>query len=220
MTSSVVDICNEALSHTGTDAFINSLDEQSKEAKLCSRWYETTRDQILRTFAWNFAQRRVVLADMGDPPTGYRYRYRYPVDALMIQRVYPAGEWSPSIGHAQEFERLNSWEVASSGDGGRVILTNIENAEAVFTVRVVDPNLFDPLFQMSLAFKLAANIAMPLVSNPEIVEYLRNKTRESMSEALQVNLSEAQEPPALEAESVRARFGTLSDGRGGYVDAY
>ena len=209
--TSAVDICNNALSHTGTDAFIQSLDEASKEGKLCNRWYETTRDRMLRRFPWNFAQRRVILADMGDPPTGWKYRYRYPVDALQVNHVYPTGEWNPSFAFNGMNERLMPWEVASSGDGGRTILTNVPDAEAVFTARVTDPNVFDELFTDALEFAIASNIAMPLVSNPEIMEYLRNKVREVMSEAMQVNLTEAQEPPEMEAPSVRARFGTYSE---------
>ena len=71
--------------------------------------------------------------------------------------------------------------------------------------------MFDELFTDCLEFAIASNISMPLVSNPEIMEYLRNKVRESMSEAMQVNLTEAQEPPEMEAPSVRARFGTYSE---------
>lgn len=211
MTNSVVDICNNALSHTGTDAFIQSLDEDSKEAKLCNRWYETTRDRMLRRFNWNFAQRRVLLADMGAPPTGWKYRYRYPTDALTVNHVYATGQWNPSMSDNEVHARLMPWEVASSGDGGRTILSNVADAECIYTARVVDPNVFDPLFVDCLEFAIASNIAMPLVSNPEIMEYLRNKVRETMSEAMQVNLSEGKEPPEMEAPSVRARFGTFSE---------
>ncbi len=207
---SVVDICNDALSHTGTDIFIASLEEKTKEARLCARWYDRTRDEILRTFRWNFAQRRVILADMGNPPTGWQYRYRYPVDCLFLFRVYPTGEYSPSVQQDELVQRTRTFEVASDDDGGRIILTNVPDAEALYTHQVTDPNVFDDLFTMALTFKLAANISMPLVSNPEITEYLRNKTRESLSEAMQVSLSEAQEPPEMEARSVRARFGAFA----------
>lgn len=203
---SVIDICNDALSHTGTDIFIASLEEKSKEAKLCARWYPRTRDELLRTFKWNFAQRRTILADMGDPPTGWLYRYRYPIDCLFLGKVYPIGEYTPGVQQDELIQRTRTFEVASDDDGGRIILTNVAEAEALYTARIENPGVFDELFTMSLTFKLAANISMPLVSDPKVTEYLRQKTRESLSEAFQVSLSEAQEPPEMEARTIRARF--------------
>ena len=59
--SSVVDICNEAMDLLGA-ATITSLDENSKEAKLCNRRFTTVRDQVLRSHPWNSAIRRATLA--------------------------------------------------------------------------------------------------------------------------------------------------------------
>src|SRR5690554_4100736 len=92
---SVVDIANRALSHTGTDQSIVSLDERSKEARICARWYEPSRDQLLRAFPWNFAQRRVTLAAISEPPTGWAHQYRYPTSCLVLHEVYGKGDWFP-----------------------------------------------------------------------------------------------------------------------------
>lgn len=202
---SVIDICNRALSHTGTDQAIASLGEKSKEARVCARWYEPSRDQLLRTFAWNFAQRREKLADMGEAPTGWQYRYRYPTDCIDLQRVIQAGNYHPGM----EMDGIDMavFRIASSGDGGRVILTNIEQAEAIYTARVEDPNLFPADFVVALEMTLAANIAMPMVAQPQLTDYLANKARAALSEAMAANLNEGHSPDQPDAEWVRDRFG-------------
>ena len=202
---SIVDICNRALSHTGTDQAIASLSEQSKEARVCARWYEPSRDQLLRTFAWNFAQRQVLLAAMGDVPTGWQYRYRYPTDCVDLQRVFQAGNYRP--GMADDGLAMAPFKIASDGEGGRVILTDIEQAEALYTVRVEDPNLFPADFTAALELTLAANIAMPMLAQPKIADYLASKARQALNEAMAGNLNESHEPEAPDAEWVRTRFG-------------
>ena len=51
---SVVDICNEAMDLLGA-ATITALTENSKEARLCNRRFETVRDAVLRAHTWNVA---------------------------------------------------------------------------------------------------------------------------------------------------------------------
>lgn len=203
--SSVIDICNRALSHTGTDQAITNLDEKSKEARICARWYEATLDQMLRAFAWNFAQRRVILADLGDAPSGWQLRYRYPTDCVDLQRVFHPDDYMPGT----EIDGLDiaPFRVASSGDGGRVILSNIDQAEALYTARVEDSNLFPADFAATLELTLAANISMPMVAKPQITDYLANKARLAMSEAMAANLNEGHYPNHPDAEWVRDRFG-------------
>ena len=66
--ASVVEICNRALSNIGNSRSINSLTEASKEAGECSLHFEACRDAVLSDFDWNFATKRVALADTSNPP--------------------------------------------------------------------------------------------------------------------------------------------------------
>ena len=62
--SSVIDICNLALSHLGDTATVASIDppEGSAQAEHCSRFYPVARDAMLELFNWKFATRRATLA--------------------------------------------------------------------------------------------------------------------------------------------------------------
>ena len=57
---SVVEICNEAMDLLGA-ATITSLDENSKEARLCNRRFSTVRDAVLRSHPWNCLIKRITL---------------------------------------------------------------------------------------------------------------------------------------------------------------
>ena len=61
--ASVIEICNRALSNIGNSRSINSLTEASKEAGQCSLHFDACRDAALADFDWNFATKRLALAD-------------------------------------------------------------------------------------------------------------------------------------------------------------
>lgn len=66
--ASVIEICNRALSNIGNSRSINSLTEASKEAGQCSLHFDSCRDAALADFDWNFATKRLALADTNNPP--------------------------------------------------------------------------------------------------------------------------------------------------------
>ena len=52
--ASEVDLCNNALGQLGEDS-ITSLDDNSKKARLCKRFYPDARDTVLRAYPWRCA---------------------------------------------------------------------------------------------------------------------------------------------------------------------
>ncbi len=77
---SVVDICNEAMDLLGA-ATITSLTENSKEARLCNRRFETVRDSVLRSHPWNVAIVRTdIAADSDAPAFGFTHQFTLPTD--------------------------------------------------------------------------------------------------------------------------------------------
>ncbi|MFN6798793.1 hypothetical protein ACK4QH_23255, partial [Proteus mirabilis] len=61
---------------------INSMTEASKEAVQCNLHYAQCRDSVLADFPWNFATKKVALANTNNPPPNWAYAYRYPNDCL------------------------------------------------------------------------------------------------------------------------------------------
>ncbi len=74
--SSVVDICNRALSKAHVSARIGSLDAKTTEARQCKLHYATCRDDALSLHPWSFARKRIeIAADATPPEFGYKWLF-------------------------------------------------------------------------------------------------------------------------------------------------
>ena len=73
--TSELEIYNLALSRIGQDT-LSSVDESSKAGRLCRLHYALLRDAVLRAHPWNFAMRRVELAQVTFTPA-FEYDYAY-----------------------------------------------------------------------------------------------------------------------------------------------
>lgn len=198
--STAVTICNIALARIGVSTFITSLSEASNEARVCSLFYEQTRDYVLRDFDWNFAEKRVVLADAGTPPAEWAYKYTYPSDCLRAR--YIAVPCMRTVRNDQRIE----FKVANES-GQKVIYTNQPAAELIYTYRVEDPTLFDSMFSSALSYKLASEIAMPLSVQADIGQAALKAYKDEVAVAAGHSMSESQEGPAPESEFVTVRDG-------------
>lgn len=181
MATTDVDICNRALSRLGTRATIAALDENSIEARTASIWYAATRDTLLRAHDWNFARRRVVLAEQGIAPTGWIFRYALPADCIRLLR----------LASANHELRAPRFEVAADVTS-RFVLCDEPVAEAVYTARVNDPNLYDAGFASALVDQLAAHIAYPITQKTETAARLAQLARAALADAMAADVNEAE----------------------------
>jgi len=152
MTASIISICNLALGHCGGFS-IGALDEQSVEARLCSRHYEVCRDEALRNFKWPFATkiRPLALVDGVEYPE-WEYVYAYPADCLAARRIVAEGSRSaPST-------PLEYSVVSSDARTSKYLLCDTEDAYLEYTARITDPAQFDPQFISALSYRLAADL--------------------------------------------------------------
>lgn len=196
--ASVVQICNMALTRIGQSQVINSIDEQSLAAELCSLHYEDARDAVLRDFDWPFAEARVYLADIGSPPMNWCYRYRYPTDCIKARRIAIPGNENPRSDDRIPFKIIHA-------GGGRAIITNQPQAELVYTTKVEDTTYFDPLFVSALAWRLASEIAMGLQARPENYQAAQQQYLFAVGQAEAVALAEEQRMPLPESEFISVR---------------
>jgi len=181
--ASEVDICNLALSHIGASATISSLTEQSEEAFHCNLLYADARDALLRAYPWGFATRHLALSDVGDPPGNWSYRYSYPNDCLFAREILQ----TTSGGDPIDFE-------IALGDAynARVILTDQESATLIYTYKVTNTLVFDSLFIVALAWRLASEIAMPLTRDEKRMKTAHLMYQTTISEAQTFNANESQ----------------------------
>ena len=198
MAASVISICNMALARIGVSSFISSLSEASNEARVCALFYDQMRDYALRDYPWNFANKRIALSEAGDAPTNWEYMYVYPSDCLKARAIVPPGLRAPRSDQRIPFE-------TGYYDGQRVIFSNQAQAELIYTTRIEDPTIFDPMFTSALSYLIASEIAMPLSVQPAVAKQARDAYALVSSAAAASNMTESTEQPAPDSEFVAIR---------------
>jgi len=155
--SSVVEICNLALSHLGDSATIASIDppEGSAQAEHCGRFYPIARDSLLEMHPWNFATRRVSLAALDVETWAWTYAYAAPVSCLKVLSILPYQSGSD--------DETQQYETEAAEDGTIIIRTNVEAATCRYTARVTDTTRMPPLFVDALSRLLASYMSGPVV---------------------------------------------------------
>lgn len=195
-----VSICNMALARIGVSTFISNLNEASNEARVCALFYNDVRDRVLRDAPWNFAKKRVVLADQGTPPSEWSFKYGYPSDCIKARYIAVPGMRNPRSDQRIPFE------VANEG-GQRRIYTNQSAAELIYTYRVTDATLFDAMCASAMAYLLGSEIAMPLSVKPDVAKSARDAYRIEMQVAAAHSMSEGEEGQEPSSELVTVRDG-------------
>lgn len=168
------DIINLALFKLAQDQTIPTIADQSKAARVFNRLWDPTVDLVLSDGMWPWAMKAQALA-LGVDPTeqGWLYRYSRPndcltawavtnVDGLRDARSYGGlpcftGQWPGMFGPFKaDFDQCH-------GTTETEILTDLEDAYLVYTVRVTDPGRFPAHFVDALASRLAADGAGAMI---------------------------------------------------------
>ena len=174
--TSAIDLCNQALYTIGEQTTIQSFQDGSPAANACATLYQPKLDALFRAAPWGFATKQIFLSQVravqidgeltdDPPPQPWLYEYLYPSDCIRARFILPNFLPTSSSG-AVPMTTLNNvsyWNVRgwqgqplpykialdtdpTEDNDIKVILTNIFQAQMVYTKRVDDPNLFDPQF--------------------------------------------------------------------------
>ncbi len=211
--ASDTEIANLALSHIGIGKEIANLTtENSQEANASRRFFVPSRDEVLRDFPWPFATRFVTLGLIEDDPTEeWDFSYGYPSDAVRMVRLLSG------IRNDNRQSKV-SYKVVS-GNSGREIYTDLEDAQAEFTFRETDTQRYPPDFVMAFSYKLAMRIA-PRLTRGDPFKLQDRVLRFYMAEIAKAQATSANEEQVDEApdsEFIRTREG-FRDRRGGEGD--
>jgi len=171
--NSNVSIANLALQMMGVSTKLESLTQDSPNARAMNACFEPTREALLRKFAWNFAKKRKELPALTAQTTwGNLNRYQLPVDCLRLLR--------PT-------DRRVDWEI----EEGRVIVTRDTAPLQIRYIRdETDPAQFDSEFVQVLAAKLASQTCQEITESPGKQEIVDQKLKEALAEARQANAYE------------------------------
>lgn len=145
--TTVSQICRLAASLFGEP--ISNIETPVSDAeRLCSYWYDLSRQACLRLGVWNFANRRIVChRDSEDPTLGYPDAYNLPNNFIRLR----------FIGDDYENTMRRDYELES----GQILIDNGGEGSIEIGYVADEANVakFDPLFKHFLVLTLALNIS-------------------------------------------------------------
>jgi len=170
MSVSATMIANMALGRIGISQQISSIDGNHSVERTCKLYYDISREYVLGTRTWPFAQRYVDLALVEEEPNEeWQYSYRYPAECLRLdhlvaggihttdQYVYPYQDYNRPV-YTKADAPLLPYELGSD-TSGRLVYTDVVDAKAKYLSNITDTGLFSALFIDALAWRLATELA-------------------------------------------------------------
>lgn len=151
-------ICNAALQLVKHSKTITSLEQGTKEANACEAVYTELRDAMLEMHAWNFAIKRVKLAQLVTTPAyEWKYSYQLPSDHIRVLNVSAS---TAGLGRA-------AYRIEGSTLGA-----DAEDIYLKYVARITDPNLMTPTFRMALSKLLGSRLAVGLAQSAALSKEL------------------------------------------------
>ncbi len=194
--SSETDISNVALRLVGGTR-ITSRSQGTPNANAVDDIYDETRDHLLE-YPWNFATKRVKLAQSVTSPTfGYDNAFVLPSDWLFTISVHDNDEGVGVIDFREE-----------QVSGQKVIATNYSDVYMIYTYREIDPNLMTAAFRRALASALARDLAIT-IANSNVLE-------DQLSKRATKDLAHAKSLDAMGSFPERRPRGSWANSRTGY----
>ena len=196
---SKVTIANLALSSLNARSRIDALTEDSKEAEQVNLWYDISRQQALEDFNWSFARKRQLLALNAEaaPTDLWNFRYTYPADCLIMREVVnPLGPDADAVPFKVEMDSTGQF---------KTILTDVEDATALYTFDQEQVASFTLYFVKTLSYLLAHNMAMSITGKVAVQDRMLDRYLMFVANAQAADAQESMAKPAREGESVRAR---------------
>jgi hypothetical protein len=165
-------IYNQALAAIGVSRWVESLTENSNEARALSLFWNSSLDQTLQDFDWNFATRFLELTPINITVNGWNFVYAYPSDCLKCQFIMPTfSDTELNYKICQKFKQEKiPFEIVNIDSQTVVIVTNLESPTLVYTTRITNLLLWTPKAINALKYYLAAQVAAPLSAAIELAE--------------------------------------------------
>lgn len=249
MSQSIISISNRSLLAVGARAQIGSLNEGSTESNACSTLFLPTYEALARAAKWNCFRAQITLSLLAAatgtsenpngttlplPPNPWLYQYLYPVQCLALRFLVPSSPATatgvpptPVSLAAPIFIPGNGqipFEVAygtdPTGNPLNVILTNQQQAQAVYTIDQPDPSNWDSQFQAAMVSSLAAYLVPALSLDLSLMQMSIKNAESIIAQARATDANEATISQDSVPDWIRARAAGAGVGWYGYGYGY
>lgn len=169
---STTDVINVALRRIGATR-ITSLTDGSTNANAANDIYTELRDDLLRANPWNFATKRVKLAQSSTVPV-FEFDYGLPLPSDWLRTV--------SV-HHNDAGRGTLLYRMEQVNGQNAIVTSSNEVWLRYIARVTDPNLMTADFRNALAFVIGRDLAVDLASSNTLEDQMARKADRAIARA-------------------------------------
>ena len=238
-------LANRALLAIGGKTQISSLNENSAQANACNLLFSPTFQQLARSAWWNCLQKQATLSLLlaaantpenpngtpPFPPSPWLYQYLLPSDCLKARAVIPtlpaentggpppttasiaAPIWIRGLGRIP-------FKVAYATDANNnpetVILTNLCQAQLLYTVDSENPVIWDSQFQAAFVAALAAFLVPALSLHMGLMQANVALAERIIAEARASDANEGSNSQDHTPDWIRARSGGADGLYSGY----
>lgn len=170
------DVANVAITLVGGTR-ITSLTDGSTNANRVNDIYAEVRDDLLRSHNWNFATKKLKLAQSATAPA-FEFDYAYPVPSDWLKNVSAHNNDGAygTIFYRTEFVGTQ-----------RCICTSADEVYLRYIYRVTDPNLMAPDFRRAFELALARDLAIPIASSNVIQEKYARAAEKKLAAARSID---------------------------------
>lgn len=173
MAVTAVDVANLALDNLGVTQKISALSDGTREGDAAGRWYTYARDNVLADINWRWARRfSVALTEItAETNAEWAHLYALPADCLEPRRIV-SGLRSERTG-----ERIPFDVMLNAAGTTKVLVTDLDNSGIggsgviiEYTAALTDPTAFSVSFVEALSWRLAVQLAPPLVRDAKVLQ--------------------------------------------------
>jgi hypothetical protein len=150
-----IEICNHALLKIGADVIAsldvnqNTTEATIQSARLCNLLFDQAYEEVLRTYQWNSATKRIQLQRLVETPAfRFDYAYQLPNDFIRAINIYSSKEGYD--------------DGAEYSIEGRTVLTNYDTVFLLYISKVGDVTQLDPFVTRCVIQNLSIKLSVPM----------------------------------------------------------
>lgn len=189
--NSKVEICNQALSACGAST-IDSLTDDSQEARACNMHYTSALASVLRNHNWNFATKRVELTLSTETTPMFLSTFQLPDDLLKVNLIV----------NTQTPYRIM----------GRKLVTNASSIVLEYVAMEVDVSLYDALFIKAFAFELASRLIYKFNQSSNARQEMMDNAKKALRDARTADGQEGTQYNMLQDQWLDSRYASTIEG--------
>jgi hypothetical protein len=194
-------LANTALNLIGSDR-IQSLDNtvNSKVIQTVNHHLPLAKQETMRKRDWNCVRGRKQLASLDARALSlgeWSFAYRLPADFLCMRSFI---SWNEDV-------KFAAYRVEIDDDDKRVLFTDCGNDKIVYTRNITDVNRWDSLMFKACCYKLAEDLAAPIVRDIKMQQWYAQRYAAEFEEAIGVNEGEGGHDQVYDDTLVSVRYG-------------